>query len=153
MSCYIGKMYLHLRTNHTKTTRNILALAFITIALWFTFIRSVNEILPSRPLANFTYVIWGLSNGSLHYLILALFDSFFPEEFRFIIFAEMISEYRLSTFILANLMSTIIRRIADIKSTSIIYTMKFVYSYLFLACLVVSFFFYRNHLKELAATK
>jgi len=153
MGCYIGKFYLKVGTDPAAGRKNILYLALISSSLWIVFLASVNKILPSRPLANATYVVWGLANGSLHYLILALFDSIFPEQFRFIIFAEMISEYRLSTFVLANLLSTIIRKIADVKSQSIIYTMKVVYSYLFLACLPVSFFFYRKHMKELKFVK
>lgn len=152
MSCYIGKLHLNLRIDHSKYRTNVFFLALISGTLWIAFLMTVNEILPSRPLANLTYVLWGLANGSLHFLIFALFDSIFPEQFRFIIFAEMVSEYRLSVFILANLMSTIIRKVSDIKSKSMLYTMKFVYSYLFLACLSVAFFFYRRHIKELAIT-
>ena len=153
MSCYIGKLYLKLRTDPDESRKIILYLTMITCSLWTLFLAIVNIILPSRPLANLTYVIWGLANGSLHYLILSIFDYLFPEQFRFIIYAEMVSEYRLSTFILANLISTSIRRIFNTKSISIIYTLKVVYTYLFLVCFVVSVFFYRNHMKKLAFVK
>lgn len=152
MSCYIGKLYMNLKASDFKL-KNTLLLAFITCSLWITFMALVNVYLPSRPLANLSYVLWGLANGSLHYLILSLLDLIFPEEYRFIIFAEMISEYRLSTFLMANLMATIIRRMANIKSLSIIYTMKCIYGYLFLSCFVISIFFLRSHFRKLEGTK
>lgn len=145
MSCYIGRFYHNLTSKNRYQT--ILKLLIITLLLWIIFFLVKHKYLPSRSLANFTYVTWGLANGSLHILICSIFDSVFPENFRFVIFAEMISEYRLEIFLLANILSTIIRRIADIKSLSVLYTVKVVFIYLFITCFIISVFFYRNHVK------
>lgn len=117
MSCYIRNLFFNLIKNPLKS---ILHLTLITSSLWISFITLVKVILPSRPLDNFTCVIWGLANGSLHILIFSVFDLIFPEEYRFIVFAEMISEYRISAFIISNLMAIIIRKIANRKSIPII---------------------------------
>ena len=146
MSCYFGKLYQNLPQNRLFS---ISWLAFSSFLLWSLFFAIFNFILPSRPLANFTYVLWGLANGTLHLTLLAIIDSLFPENFRFIIFAEMISEYRLSTFILANFISTVVKKIANTKSLSVLYTLKIVASYLLITCFVISIFFLKNHMKRL----
>lgn len=150
MSCYIGKLYHNLSKHKIKS---ISCLAFLSICLWALFFGIVNLILPSRPLANFSYVLWGLANGTLHVTLFAIIDSLFPEKFRFVIFAEMISEYRLSAFILANLISTIVKKIANTKSLSVIYTLKIVGLYLFITCFAVSIFFFKSHIKKVEANR
>lgn len=145
MSCYIGKLYQNLTEHRIKS---ISILAFTSFALWAVFYNVVNLILPSRPLANLTYVLWGLANGTLHVTLLSIFDSIFPEKLRFIIFAEMISEHRLSTFILANIISSVIKKFANTKSLSLIYTIQAVFLYLFIACAIIAVFYLKNHRKK-----
>lgn len=144
MSCYIGKLYSCPSEVRLKSTK---LLAGSSIILWSIFLAIVNIILPSRSLANLTYVIWGLANGALHFTIMSAFDYFYPEDYRFILFAEMISEYRLSIFILANLLSTCIRRMFDIKSSSIIYTLKIVFAYLTVTCTIIAYSFLKKHVR------
>jgi hypothetical protein len=144
-SCYIGKLYQNLSKHRI---RSIIYLAVSSIFLWALFFSIVNSILPSRPLANFTYVLWGLANGTLHVTFLAIIDSLFPENLRFVIFAEMVSEYRLSTFLLANVISTVIKKLANTKSLSLLYTLKIVTLYLFTTCFAVSIVFLKNHWKN-----
>lgn len=145
MSCYIGKLYHNLTASNRLQT--VCRLFTLTFGMWGLFFIIVNKILPSRPLGNSTYILWGLANGTLHSFVYAVFDSVYPEKYRFIIFAEMISEYRLSIFILANLLSTVIRRIANIKSLSLLYTLKVVFSYLSVTCFIISIFFYKKQVK------
>lgn len=144
MSCYIGKLYQNTSSEKNRF-RSIGILMILSCSFWAAFFVTVNLILPSRALANLTYVLWGLANGTLHVFLLSIIDSMVPENYRFLIFAEMISEFRLSTFLLANMVSTIIRKFADIKSQSLVYTLKIVFLYLFLTCLIISVFFYRSH--------
>lgn len=150
MSCYIGKLYKNLSQHRIKS---IFCLTILSLVLWIVFFKIVNVILPSRPLANFTYFLWGLANGTLHVTFMAIFDSLFPENLRFMIFAELISEYRLSTFILSNFMSTIIKKLANTKSLSVTYTLQVVFLYLFITCSVVAFFFMNNHVKKLKESR
>ena len=148
MSCYIGKLYHNLSKHKIKS---ITCLVFSSFALWALFFTIVNLVLPSRSLANFTYVLWGLANGTLHLTFIAIMDSLFPENLRFVIFAEMISEYRLSTFILANFISIAVKKLANTKSLSVLYTLKIVALYLFITCLTISVLFFINHLKKVEA--
>jgi len=143
LSCYLGKLF-----HAKKKVKPIAILLIVSTSLWFLFIKFCNVILPSRPLANLTYVLWGLANGSLHVFIMTLADFIYPEQFRFMIFAEMISEYRLSIFIIANILSTIVRRIFDTKSMSILYTIKVNHLYLSTACSFVAIVFYGKFIRS-----
>lgn len=140
LSCYIGKLY-----HYTHKVKAISTLAFLSLTLWIVFLKFCNIIHPSRPLANLMYVVWGLANGSLHVLIMTFSDWIFPEQFRFIIFAEIISENRLIAFIMANILSTFIRKTFDIKSLSMLYTIKVNFVYLSAVCLITSFMFFRQN--------
>lgn len=141
MSCYIGKLYL-IRETDPKTSLTGLFLS--SVILWSSFTFLYGKYPPSRTLANLAYVIWGLANGSLHALIFSILDTVFPEQYRFLIFTDMISKYRLSSFLLANILSTLIKYFFDVKSKSAEYTMAVVTVYLFLTCSTISLFYFRS---------
>lgn len=149
ISCYLGKLYHCSENCRLKYLRYLIATA---LCFWVVFFAVVNIFIPSRPLANITYVVWGLANGTLHCAMLSAFDYFYPEEYRFIVFGEMISENRLQIFLLANILSTCIRKIFDFRSSSIIYTLKIVFSYLTISCAIISFQFYKKHFSSLSSS-
>ena len=135
MSCYIGKFYKTLKINKQ---RKLIGLFIGTCLFWIFFTISYFHFAPSRPLANITYVLWGLANGILHLFLIYGYECIYPEMYRFLVFSEMISKHRLLIFIIANLISSmIVRKFAQIKSDSIIYMLKINYSFLALTCLIV----------------
>lgn len=54
----------------------------------------------------------------------------------------MISEYRLSTFVVANLLSCGMKRVFDTKTASVIYGLTIMHLYLALTCLCVATAYY-----------
>ena len=134
MSCYIGKLY---QNSNINKQRKVIGLLGANCLLWILFVLFNFHIAPSRPLANITYVLWGLANGTLHLFLIFGYECVYPEMFRLLLFCEMISKNRLLIFIIANLVSSlIVRNFAHIRSDSIFYTLKINYSFLALTCFI-----------------
>lgn len=137
MSCYIGKFYQNLKINKKRSLIGLLSVTCIMWALFFLLVTEIN-LTPSRPLANITYILWGLANGTLHLLIISIYDCIYPENFRYLIFSEMISNNRLLIFILSNLISSVIvKNLAQTGSVSIVYVLKINYLYLTITCFII----------------
>lgn len=135
MSCYQGRIF---QARYRSYKYSLLTLFALTTGFWSFFFYTSPAFPPSRKLANFNYVVWSLANGSLHAFLITCLDYIVPERYRFIIFADMVSDYRLSIFIIANVLSQIVRLNGRVKSTSKMYLAGAISAYMFATLFVVS---------------
>ena len=138
MSCYLGRIFQRRQESFKLTLASICGFC---ILFWGWFFFTSSHLPPSRTLANLNYVIWSLANGSVHYVILAVSDFLVPENYRFVVFADMVSEYRLSIFIIANVLSHLVRLRCSVKSASKLYLAGIISTYMFVTLFLVSLFY------------
>jgi hypothetical protein len=138
MSCYLGHIF---QKRHSNFKQAFAALSCFCLLFWGWFCFSSSDLLPSRTLANFNYVVWSLANGSIHYVLLTVLDFAVPEKYRFVVLADMVSEYRLSIFIVANILSHLIRLNCSVKAASKAYLAGIISSYMFVTLSVVAVFY------------
>lgn len=135
MTCYIGRFF---QTRKTQFATSVSAIATSCVIACTLFFMLSKDYSPSRPLANATYVIWAFANGSLHAVLLVVYDKIFPESFRFLVFPDMVSDYRLSIFVIANVLSQGIKKYFTVNSTSKAYLASVVTAYMAATILIVS---------------
>ncbi len=135
VSCYFGRVF---QNRHSNFKQTIACLGCSCFVFWSFFLCTSEILPPSRTLANFNYVIWALGNGSLHYVLLTLLDYAVPEKYRFVVLADMVSEYRLSIFLIANILSHLVRLTFTVKSTFKLQLGLIISSYMFATLLAVS---------------
>lgn len=139
LTCYIGRFFQN-RKSQFKSSFGVIGALCVTS--WLLFFFMSKNYPPSRPLANSSYVLWAFANGSLHALLLVVYDKIFPESFRFLVFPDMVSDYRLSIFIIANVLSQGIKKYFTVNSTSKAYLAGVVTLYMSATFLITSIRYY-----------